>query len=901
MPVTVELYRTQERANAEAKRAAARAGAGAALGVRRLTPASLVEELWEVWGDGRELVDGSQRSLLAASLVAGDDGLSQLAGAGEALAAFCAKAAGRLADLEARGERVPVAGVNRDVLGLAERYRGALADRGLIELDEAAWVLAKAARDGVLPPTPTRAAESLDATFGIATLLEALGCSEGCGGARSENEDVDGAEVDLLVASGFGAVPGLVLDNVRARMAAGARQVLVVAPDGAKLCGTLQGALASEGASVVLRASRAWGDTLIGRALENLCRVASASHWREAATDFALNPLALCRGRDARAVNRKLREDRLIDAQHGASMLAEVCEGYEALSALAKLVNGDGGVEAEPICRATAGAIAAAQLSPVERSGETAALQSLCAAVETAGRLGEPVPLAYEVVRSSTLSYAAASAPFGSPSVEFASAERLDTIVPDSYDAVVLVDLSNRLFPLKEPLSCLNDLSEQLGLPRGASMAARQRERFASALQAARGRVSCVVSRRDERGGDLYPSFLLEELAASQAARGEARALAAGTPHEAEQWQQRDRSLFNMPLPVAQRAVSVGEEGLAASVGRAFAKADAVVELPLVTRGMLNQLDILGLVATAGDGRMPVLSPSAIEQYLACPYRWFVSSCLRPEAPDEGFGAPELGTFAHEVFAAFYDELAAEGVRSLSGASADEHIERLDRIFDERLAAQRAKAPGRRLAATALSERLEVEALRGHLRRSIRLQAALPPSFSVLAHERRIEVEDGVDFAGMRIKGRIDRVDVDEAAARFLIVDYKGSSEAYAAGVAAEDEVALPGHIQALIYAAAFERIEPKMACVGALYLGYRARRADKLMEGSYDPVAFDGAAIGSGKSAVEMSFSVFLEQIEALVAERMMPLMRGAIPVRPASADACAFCPAANCPGRLS
>ena len=119
--------------------------------------------------------------------------------------------------------------------------------------------------------------------------------------------------------------------------------------------------------------------------------------------------------------------------------------------------------------------------------------------------------------------------------------------------------------------------------------------------------------------------------------------------------------------------------------------------------------------------------------------------------------------------------------------------------------------------------------------------------------------------------------------------------------MAAEEAVALPGPSQALIYAAAFERIEPKMACVGALYLGYRARRADKLMEGSYDPVAFDGAAVGSGKSAVEMSFSVFLEQIEALVAERMMPLMRGAIPVRPASADACAFCPAANCPGRLS
>ena len=68
MPTTVpvELYRTIERANAAAKAAATATAPGAAFGARRLTAAGLVEELWELWGDGRVLVSAEERSLLAA-------------------------------------------------------------------------------------------------------------------------------------------------------------------------------------------------------------------------------------------------------------------------------------------------------------------------------------------------------------------------------------------------------------------------------------------------------------------------------------------------------------------------------------------------------------------------------------------------------------------------------------------------------------------------------------------------------------------------------------------------------------------------------------------------------------------------------------------------------------------
>ncbi len=43
--------------------------------------------------------------------------------------------------------------------------------------------------------------------------------------------------------------------------------------------------------------------------------------------------------------------------------------------------------------------------------------------------------------------------------------------------------------------------------------------------------------------------------------------------------------------------------------------------------------------------REPCLSPSQIESYLECPYKWFAQRRLRLERFDEGFGPLEMGDF----------------------------------------------------------------------------------------------------------------------------------------------------------------------------------------------------------------------------------------------------------------
>lgn len=293
-----------------------------------------------------------------------------------------------------------------------------------------------------------------------------------------------------------------------------------------------------------------------------------------------------------------------------------------------------------------------------------------------------------------------------------------------------------------------------------------------------------------------------------------------------------------------------------------------------------------------------MLSPSAIEQYLHCPYRWFVQSCIRPEAPDERFGPRELGNFAHEAFARFYDRLAEEGVRRVDAENIEAMVPRFEALVDELVREQPERRGGSRLAATTREERQRVAQLKRQLVHSLRLQAQMPPGYEVVFCEHPIEVADGVDFAGVRLRGRVDRVDADAERGRFVVIDYKGSSKDYASGLKEGDEPSVPHHVQGLIYAQALLRTDLGLACAGALYLGYRAQGPKELLAGAYDGAAFDPAGLSSRSSAVAMNFSAYLDAIEALVADRLAALSEGTIPVSPSAPKACEYCPAYDCPG---
>ena len=100
--------------------------------------------------------------------------------------------------------------------------------------------------------------------------------------------------------------------------------------------------------------------------------------------------------------------------------------------------------------------------------------------------------------------------------------------------------------------------------------------------------------------------------------------------------------------------------------------------------------------------------------------------------------------------------------------------------------------------------------LKRQLVHSLRLQAQMPPGYELVFCEHPIEVADGVDFAGVRLRGRVDRVDADAERGRFVVIDYKGSSKDYASGLKEGDEPSVPHHVQGLIYAQAPSRHRPR-------------------------------------------------------------------------------------------
>lgn len=893
----VELYRTIERANAQAKAAAEHAGRGASLGVRRMTAAGLVEELWELWGDGRVLVSSEDRQVLMAR-AASSYGISETSGAPSVLGAFASEHAMAFAEGIER-EKEDLTFLQRELIACLRSYYDDLRDRSLIEMDEAAGRLAALAAVGQLPAMQVTISDCLDVSEGVGDLLTALAArAEGAADLVTAPPLPKEVQASVLIATGAAAMPGLLLESI-ARDGDEAKSALVVSADPVGLLRVLGAPLSDAGFRVALRATVPWKATALGRAWECVRRLEEGScHWLAAATDFAYNPLSGLDGRKVREINGRLRGNRLLSAADAADVLTAESRSYGTLALVARAMARGESVPPDAL-DVLSGIVGTAFSDALGRAVGRAACDRLCALVETAEALGVSSRSLLPVLSDATVRVEGSSGGDG-PVCEIAGTAVLDSVVPKSWDTVVLADISARTFGISEELSALDGLAEALGLPREPSALRRQRSRFAAAEGAARHRFVLGVSRRDERGDELFPSFLLEEFANAQARAGAERAREEGDAELAARWGRSDDARFGLPEPLAADARCRGEEDLPQVLGAVFAPVASCERLPVPVRGRLRSLLLPRYLARTDEG-MPVLSPSAIEQYLSCPYGWFIQSCVRPESLDEGFGPRELGNFAHEVFARFYDELAEEGVRRVSADNVEALAPRLEALVDELARVQPERRPGSRLVAATREERQQVSQLKRQLSRSLRLQAQMPAGYEIAFCEHPIEASDAVDYAGVRLRGRVDRVDVDEERGRFVVVDYKGASKGYASGLKEGDEPSLPFHVQGLIYAQALLRTGFGLACAGALYLGYRARGVKELIAGAYDVSAFDAGALSSRGSEVAMNFSAYLDAIEALAAERLAELSEGAVPPSSTVPAACTYCPAYDCPGRLA
>jgi ATP-dependent helicase/nuclease subunit B len=348
------------------------------------------------------------------------------------------------------------------------------------------------------------------------------------------------------------------------------------------------------------------------------------------------------------------------------------------------------------------------------------------------------------------------------------------------FGAVVLIGLKEKLFPrqvLEDPL--LRDgaravLRHPAGYWIGRKAAGHEEERllFYLAVAAAKERLVLIYPRSDEAGKASVPSTYLRELcrAAGLPAPGEgdtrrvprqpAERLRSAPP---ELLTPREASLLSV-LEGGAPAPALGAADLAEGLGRVAALND---------RGAAGGYDGLTrpIAAELAKLKKSGLSPTALDMYATCPFRFFAARVLglgdREEGSDRGELTPQArGLVYHAVLERFYSALPEaewEGKKDWGP------------VFDAAAAAVFGENDWRALGIYPLlweSARIDMSArLRGFIQWDLeRLRAArVRPRL----YETRLQggPPEGAP-GGVPWKGVADRIDADENGEIFRVVDY---------------------------------------------------------------------------------------------------------------------------------
>ncbi len=159
------------------------------------------------------------------------------------------------------------------------------------------------------------------------------------------------------------------------------------------------------------------------------------------------------------------------------------------------------------------------------------------------------------------------------------------------------------------------------------------------------------------------------------------------------------------------------------------------------------------------------LTVSQVRDYLHCPFRYFLRHCCGMAAGPEGGEEMDAATFA---------SLAHQALRCLGREPAVWRCgdgERIGRFLADCLHGLARQRFGSRPAVPVL---WQLEVLRQRLAACGRVQAGLAAEWEIVAVEQ--EVSRVVD--GVRIEGRIDRIDRHRRTGAFRIIDYKVGDQA---------------------------------------------------------------------------------------------------------------------------
>lgn len=374
-----------------------------------------------------------------------------------------------------------------------------------------------------------------------------------------------------------------------------------------------------------------------------------------------------------------------------------------------------------------------------------------------------------------------------------------------AFPLVVVTDLAEGSFPprpAQDPILLdrdRDDISRATGrrLPVSSGLSAENDALFELVLQAATTRTVLLFARLDAATGrPRLPSRVLlavagrhtgrtvlsSEFEADHAFDGLFRRDRAGA---GEPLDVRDVDLRNLVPPDGTPVSGAGwrDEYGVRVMGKALAERAAAAAKGRRRRTLSPYDGLLSPVnasAAAEAFLERVVSPSAIEQYLHCPFAFYLRFVLGIEVPDDPdellvIEPIELGNLVHRILQEAYAE-AAEPTPEAVGATLEQVAAR---AFDF--------AEARGITGFPLAWQVAREQLLDDLRRVVATDPSWVDGLVPTAFEQRFGDADGraveVEVSGrmLRFRGRIDRVDRSPDGRRVRLVDYKtgkGGTEA---------------------------------------------------------------------------------------------------------------------------
>ena len=486
----------------------------------------------------------------------------------------------------------------------------------------------------------------------------------------------------------------------------------------------------------------------------------------------------------------------------------------------------------------------------------------------------------------------------------------LDKLATASCRVAIISQMTSTGYPLAMRSDPLPALFEEAGLSREDTFLEDRRLAFLRAVASASDAVVFERSLNDQDAEPLRPSVLFEE--AVDCFRDDITAT-----DDLDEVTALPKGFAGLEVDGCKISIGMGEGDLETLFPDICAAEWVSVSAADTTPLAGDDLKMI----MSGDGR-PVFSPSQIEAYINCPYRWFVERKLHPEGLDAKNDQLARGTFAHAVLQRTYEELHARNIPRVTSDALPEVEHVFEGVFSSQLDIARDEAENPLVITDKLQYR-DIMAFRERLRRLIVDDADFLPTFTPSRFEQGFggtqiggvpagdaagdaeggdKDRDGGDaevlYAGQRFRGSIDRIDED-GRGHAVIIDYKGGvKKDYTPTYDEQTGGLIVPHVQALIYAQIARR-ELGLDVVGSVYRSYQHRAVEGVCDG-----AFIGSAdLLGGKvfdaRAVAADFGELLDWAEEVVASAIDRLLSGDILPRPGFKNSCDYCPVPACPMR--